>query len=173
MENFVTWNIPKGHDTQIPGTPSFWVDPPLDLRKNTDLSTSKPDAKYTQKYFSFLTNYVRPRIKLVLWAGLSWEQPCQSCTLFTVLVLHEASNLSIVRLPILLVCYLNYISGLVVHTLWDEMQTELWRLYTLISHQVRRNPTDTNSNISSRHSENWSERAELYKNQDFFYAWEE
>lgn len=31
----VIWNIQKGRGTQIPGTPSFWADPPLVLRQNS------------------------------------------------------------------------------------------------------------------------------------------
>lgn len=74
--------------------------------------------------FSLLTNDVGPRIKLVLWAGLGGDQPGQCSTLFTVLVLDEASNLSIVRLPIFLICYLDHISCLVVYTLWIHINNK-------------------------------------------------
>lgn len=81
------------------------------------MSNSDAKKKKKKEDFSLLTNDVGPRIKLVFWAGLSGDQPRQRRTLFTVLVLHEASNLGIVRLPVLLVRHLNHVSGLVVHTL--------------------------------------------------------
>lgn len=63
------------------------------------------------------TNNISARIELVLWAGLSGDEPCQCCTFFTVLILHKASNLSVVRLPVFFICYLNHVSYLVVYTL--------------------------------------------------------
>lgn len=67
--------------------------------------------------FLLRTNNICSRIKQVLWTGLGGDEPSQCSALFTVLVLYEASDLSVVWLTVIFICYLDHISCLVVNTL--------------------------------------------------------
>lgn len=92
---------------------------------------------------ALLTNNECPRIKLVLWTGLGGDQPGQRSAFFTVLVLHEAPNLSVVRLPVFLICYLDDVSCLVVNTLQVKTESK----HTQLEYDAKKNKKTT---LSSR-----------------------
>lgn len=78
-----------------------------------DMNPSK-ELKYRAK---LLTDNICARIKLVLWTSLGRDEPGEGGTLFTVLVLNKTSDLSVVRLPVVLVDHLDHVSRLEVHSL--------------------------------------------------------
>lgn len=77
---------------------------------------------------ALLTNNECPWIKVVLRTGLGGDQPGQGSTFFTVLVLHKAPNLSVVRLPVFLVYYFDDVSCLVVNTLQGKNREKTHRV---------------------------------------------
>lgn len=60
------------------------------------------------------------RIKLVSRAGESGNEPRQCCTLFTILVLDETPDLSVVWLSVLFINHRNNITNLVIYSLVED-----------------------------------------------------
>ena len=72
-----------------------------------------------------LTNNVSAGIKAVLGACLGGDQPGQSCTLLTVLVLDEPPDLGVVGHPVILIRHLDNIADLKVHPLRRDMARQV------------------------------------------------